>query len=334
MDGRVLTNLFVDLPTAAERVASYESPHPLDGMHRDVPADESDPWAARQAMEQLAALGYIELPADDDPAKMAAAAHWDRRWNLAQVYLTSSRPALAERLLREMLLEQDQPPVRTHLAACLLALDRPDEAAAVVTPLLENDASAPAARLLMGRARLRLQDTAEALRWLEPLRAAEMPPPALSLALGQTYLRCGMLPEAEAAFRRVLERDEFSAQAHDGLGVALRRQGHYEDAVYEHMRAASLQHNRPQTHTNLGVALARTGQVDWAIRAFEQAVALAPDEPFPHRCLARLYHGPKRDRPRARQHAAEMLRCRQLYRARQTAAAGGEAARHPETTQT
>ena len=323
MDGRVLTNLFVDLPTAAERVASYETPHPLDGMHRDVPADESDPWAARQAMEQLAALGYIELPADDDPAKMAAAAHWDRRWNLAQVYLTSSRPALAERVLREMLSERDQPPVRTHLAACLLALDRPDEAAAVITPLLENDASAPAARLLMGRAKLRLQDTAEALRWLEPLRAEEMPPPALSLALGQTYLRCGMLPEAEAAFRRVLERDEFSAQAHDGLGVALRRQGHYEGAVYEHMRAASLQHNRPQTHTNLGVALARTGQVDWAIRAFEQAVELAPDEPFPHRCLARLYYGPKKDRIRARQHAAEMLRCRNLFRAGQVAVTVG-----------
>ncbi len=333
MDGRSLTNLFVGSPTASERVASYEAPHPLDGMHREVPAEEADPWAARQAMQQLAALGYIELPDDDDPAKLAAAAHWDRRWNLAQVYLTSSRPALAERLLREMLSEQDQPTVRTYLATCLLALGRPGDAAEMVAPLLEGDASAPAARILMGRAKLRLQNTAEALRWLEPLRAEEMPLPALSLALGQTYLRCEMLPEAEAAFRRVLERDEFDAQAHDGLGVALRRQGHYEDAVYEHLRAASLQHNRAQTHTNLGIALARTGQVDWAIQAFEQAVKLAPDEPFPHRCLARLYHGPKKNRDRARQHAAEMLRCRNLYRAGQVAAKGDEVTRHPEPVQ-
>ena len=320
MDGRTLTKLFVDPPLAfPERVASYEAPHPLDGTHRDLPAEESDPWAARQAMEQLAALGYIEWH-DDDPARMAAAAHWDRRWNLAQVYLTSSRPALAERLLREMLAEQDQPAVRTHLASCQLALDRPADAAGTVAPLLGGDAPALAARLLMGRAKLRLHDSTEALRWLEPLRAEEMRLPALSLALGQTYLRCEMLPEAEAAFRRALERDDFSAQAHDGLGVALRRQGHYEDAVYEHMRAASLQHNRAQTHANLGIALARTGQVDWAIRAFEQAVALAPDEPFPHRCLARLYHGPKKDRARARQYAAEMLRCRHLVRAAQTVA--------------
>ncbi len=323
MDGRPLTKLFVDpLPATQEKVASYEAPHPLDGMHRDLLAEESDPWTARQAMEQLAALGYIEMPSEG-PAKMAAAADWERRWNLSQVYLHSNRPALAERLLRGMLAERDEPAVRTHLTSCLLAMDRPAEAAEIIAPLLAGDAVAPAAHLLMGRAKLRLRDLAEALRWLEPLRANETQLPALSLALGQTYLRCEMLPEAEAAFRRALERDNHSAQAHDGLGVALRRQGRYEDAVYEHMRAASLQHNRAQTHANLGIALARTGQVDWAIRAFEQAVELAPDEPFPHRCLARLYHGPKRDRERAREHAAEMLRCRQLLRARQAAAPTG-----------
>ena len=326
MDGRPLTNILTDPPAAPERVATYDEPHPLDGVHRDVSAEETDPWAARQALEQLAALGYIEMPDASDPAKMAAAARRDRCWNLAQVYLASSRAAQAEPVLRELLAEQDQPHLRIHLATCLLALRRPAEVAKVVSPLLDAGESAPLARLIMGRAKLRLHEPEEALRWLEPLRAEEMRLPALSLALGQTYLRCEMLPEAEAAFRRALERDEDSAQAHDGLGVALRRQGRYEDAIYEHMRAASLQHNRAQTHTNLGISLARTGQVDWAIRAFEQAVRLAPDEPFPHRCLARLYHGPKRDRDRARQHAAEMLRCRKLFHDRQAAAAGDETA--------
>ena len=123
-----------------------------------------------------------------------------------------------------------------------------------------------------------------------------------------------MFAEAEEAFRRALELDDDNAEAHDGLGLALRRQGRYEDAVYEHMRSAALQHGRMQTHVNLGIALTRAGQVDWAVRAFEQAVQLAPDAPFPHRCLARIYHGPKQDRDRARHHAAEMLRCRKLAR--------------------
>ena len=304
MDGRALTNILVDPPAVPERVASYEEPHPLDGMHRGLSAEETDPWAARQALEQLAALGYIELPDAADPEKFVAGAQWDRRWNLAQVYQSSSRSAEAIPLLRELLAEREIPEVRCRLAACLLAMGQPAEAAAMVEPLFAGNAFAPLARLIMGRAKLRLRENEEALRWLEPLCKQEAELPELSLSLGQVYLRLEMLPEAEAAFRRTLERDEDSAAAHDGLGVVLRRQGKYEDAVFEHMRAASLQHNRPRIHANLGIALARTGQVDWAIRAFEQASQLAPDEPFPHRCLARLYHGPKKDRVRARHHAA------------------------------
>ena len=319
MDGRALLKILVDPPAAPEHIPTYEIPHPLDGIHRDLPTEETDPWAARQALEQLAALGYIELPSDDHPDQSASAAVRDRKWNLAQVYMSSARPAMAEPLLRELLVENDQAMFRCSLGLCLLGLRRPAEAAEIVAPLLDTEGTAPMARLITGRAKLRLHDTAEALRWLEPLRADETRLPRLALALGLTYLRCNLLPEAEAAFRRALERDEDDAEAHDGLGVVLRRQGHYEDAAFEHMRAASLQHNRPQTHVNLGIALARTGQVDWAIRAFEQAVKLYPDQAFAHRCLARLYHGPKRDRDRARHHAAEMLRCRKLVHDRQTA---------------
>ncbi len=314
MDGRPLTKILLDPPAEPEHVASYEEPHPLDGMHRDLPEEETDPWAARQALEQLAALGYIEMPDAGDSTKMAAAALRDRKWNLAQVYLFSGRTAKAEPLLRELLAQQNDPSMRCCLALSLLGLRRPQEAIETVAPLLTGDAPNPMARLLMGRAKLRLGDMAEALLWLEPLREDEMGLPRLWQALGQTYLRGGMLPEAEAAFRRALERDEDDAEAHDGLGVVLRRQRRYEDAIYEHMRAAALQHHRAQTHVNLGIALAQSGQTDWAIRAFEQGAQLAPDQPFPHRCLARLYFSKKKDRARARFHAEEMLRRRHAQR--------------------
>ena len=74
-----------------------------------------------------------------------------------------------------------------------------------------------------------------------------------------------------SAFRRAIEKDDDNAEAHDGLGVALCRQGFYEDAVYEHTRAATLHHHRPQTHFNLGIALAMSQQFDWAISAFSVA---------------------------------------------------------------
>ena len=316
MDGRALTNILADPLPEPAHVPSYEEPHPLDGVHRDLSTEETDPWAARQALEQLAALGYIEMPDADDPDKLVTSTLWDRRWSLAQVYISTSRPAQAEPILRELLVERDVPPLRCSLALCLLSLSRPAEALETVFPLLAADDFAHMARLIAGQAKLRLDDTAEALRLLEPLRGDELRLPRLSLALGQTYLRCGMLPEAEAAFRRALERDEDDAEAHDGLGVVLRRQRRYEDAIYEHMRAAALQHHRAQTHINLGIALAQGGQVDWAIRAFEQGAQLAPEQPFPHRCLARLYFSKKKDRARARFHAEEMLRRRHALRER------------------
>ncbi len=283
-------------------------------MHRGLSAEESDPFAARQAMEQLAALGYIEMPDADDPGKQASEALWERRWNLGQVYFSSGKYAEAVGVLQELLAERDLPHLRCHLALALLHSRRAAEAEALVAPLLATENPLPLACLIAGRARLRQGDSGAALRWLEPLRGQEEHMPYLSMALGQTYLRCRMFAEAEQAFRRALERDEDNAEAQDGLGVALHRQGRYEDAVFHHMRSASLQHRRMQTHVNLGIALTRAGQVDWAIRAFEQAVELAPDAPFPHRCLARLYHGPKKDHARARHHLAEMLRCRQLVR--------------------
>lgn len=323
MDGRALTQLLVTPPTPEQplaRIASYEPPHPRDGVWRGLSVEETDPWAARQAMEQLAALGYIEMPDDDDPQKGAQDALRDRRSNLAQVYFSSGRLPEALALLQELIAEEDQPQWRCHAAFCYLGMGQPERAEAEVAPLVGNpEHEGLLSRLILGQAKLAQQKDEEAGVILEPLRAQEARLPYLMLSLGQLALRRGDLAGAEESFRRALARDEYNSEAHDALGIVLRRTGRLEDAICEHMRAASLQHQRPRTHLNLGIALAKNGQIDWAIRAFEVAAELAPDEPYPHRCLARLYFLVKKDRGRARHHAVEMLRRRQAVRARRQA---------------
>ncbi|MBE7211102.1 MAG: tetratricopeptide repeat protein, partial [Gluconacetobacter diazotrophicus] len=155
----------------------------------------------------------------------------------------------------------------------------------------------------------------QALALLEPLGREDFPQSHLHTLLGQVYARRGMPAEAEAAFRRALERDDENAAAHDHLGTLLRRTGRYEDAVFHHMRSVALQHARPTAHAHLGMALARTGQFDWAIRAFEVAVELAPRYVFAHRCLMHLYRRVKGDDAKAREHfkrAAELRREQQV----------------------
>ena len=151
MDGRALTQIF-DQSVEPDTIPSYEPPHPDDGVHRGLSEEESDPFAARQAMEQLAALGYIEAPDADDPGKQATEALWERRWNLGQVYFSSGRYAEAEAVLRELLGERDQPQLRSHLALCLFPLQRGDEAEAMIAPLLAEATPPPIARLVAGRA--------------------------------------------------------------------------------------------------------------------------------------------------------------------------------------
>jgi tetratricopeptide (TPR) repeat protein len=317
MDGRVLTHIFAE-PVELDRIPSYETPHENDGVHRDVPTEESDTFATRQALQQLADLGYIEISADGDMAKAAAEADRDRRNNLAQVYFSTGRAPKAVELLRNLLAEKDNSELRCHLALCLVGMGRPAEAEQVLAKVPPENTTSPLPRLILGQVRLAQGRLDEAETLLEPLQRENFPLSYLHNALGEIYARRGMLSEAEAAFRRALERDDDNAEAHDRLGTILRRTQRYEDAVYHHMRSAALQHARAGTHIHLGMALARTGQFDWAIRAFEVAVELAPNSVFAHRCLMHLYRRIKNDEAKAGEHLTRLL---ELRRARREAAA-------------
>jgi predicted AlkP superfamily phosphohydrolase/phosphomutase/tetratricopeptide (TPR) repeat protein len=302
MDGRALTRIFAD-PVELERIPSYEAPHEHDGVRRSVAAEEGDPWAARQALEQLAALGYITLPDSDKPQEAIDRVRTDRLNNLAQVYFSSGRLAEAMEILQSLMAEKEDPQLLCRIALCLLASGKIDEADTLMSRIGDDARQFPLVRLVLGQIKLAQKRIDEALVLLEPLEEESFPLSYIHTILGQAYLRGRLFKNAETAFRRALERDDDNSEAHDGLGIALRRQGFYEDAVYEHTRAATLFHDRAQTHVNLGIALAMSQQFDWAIRAFGVAAELAPHSPLPHRWLTRVYRRVMNDDEKAREHA-------------------------------
>ena len=308
--GKPLTAIF-EKEVEVRTTGSLEAPHPDDGVHRGAPEEEKDPWAAQQAIAQLADLGYVESPNADSakPVAMAIEAHDS---HLAQVFFATGRCAEALDLLKKLATQSpDDPSYRARQAMCLIALGRIGEAEATVQKILGANPHYSLARMLLGQIDVLLGKTAEAEAIFADLQEAEAEMPSLHNQLGGICLQQERWEEAAGFFRRTLKADPDFPEAHDGLGVALRHLGEFEEAVNEHMRAVSLQHDRPQTHINLGISLVRVRQIDWAIRAFNVATELAPTQPYPHRCLARIYRQIRPDYDKARHH---LLRARELRR--------------------
>jgi len=97
---------------------------------------------------------------------------------------------------------------------------------------------------------------------------------------------------AIVVYRRALALEPADAVAHFDLGLALERQGQYEDAIFHLSRALELEpsdaHRRALAgaHVNHGVALAKAGDSAGAIAAYRRALELDTQSANTHRNLA------------------------------------------------
>jgi tetratricopeptide (TPR) repeat protein len=103
-----------------------------------------------------------------------------------------------------------------------------------------------------------------------------------------------------------------SANAHNGLGVALARRGRTEEAIEHYREAIRLRADHPHAHGNLGLALVDAGAPDDALERFRRAIDLRPDYAEAHYNLANLLSERGRSEE-AERHYREALRIRPYY---------------------
>ena len=103
MDGKVLTAAFEELP-AVDTIASWEEVSGDDGRH--PPNTRLDPVAAKEALEQLVALGYIE-PLGENMNRAVSRTVRELQYNLCEAYQDADRHAEALDIARQ--LHQDEP---------------------------------------------------------------------------------------------------------------------------------------------------------------------------------------------------------------------------------
>jgi predicted AlkP superfamily phosphohydrolase/phosphomutase/tetratricopeptide (TPR) repeat protein len=132
MDGKVLLDAFEETP-ALRTIPSWEDVPGDDGRH--PPDKRLDPIAAKEALDQLVALGYIEAPGDDAETAVKQTVR-ELRYNLCEAYQDASMHADALEIARELYRsDPDEQRFAVKLFVSCQALGQVDEMERIVEDL-------------------------------------------------------------------------------------------------------------------------------------------------------------------------------------------------------
>jgi hypothetical protein len=218
MPGRVLAEVF-EQPPPCHRIASWESVPGECGMH--PVEDQAGGPAPADALQQLAALGYVDFPAQAS-RKAQRVARTHQRFNLARVYPSQGKPTEALPLLEELTqTEPENLTFQVYLAQCYYQTGRLEDCRPVARAVVGRNPGGPAAQLIEANLCLAENRTAEALERLLAAEKSAPLSPAIRHLMGRLYLDLSRWEDAERTFRELLEVDPEHAEAQVGLAQAL-----------------------------------------------------------------------------------------------------------------
>jgi hypothetical protein len=99
MDGKVLSQAFIEPPPPISFVPSWEEVPGADGRH--PPHTRLDPLAAHEALEQMIALGYIERPNENREVAVRDTMR-ELRYNLGEAFQDDDRHIEANEIFSEL----------------------------------------------------------------------------------------------------------------------------------------------------------------------------------------------------------------------------------------
>ena len=109
------------------------------------------------------------------------------------------------------------------------------------------------------------------------------------IAIGSLLLGTGKPEEAAESFRTALAREPNNAEAHSGLGLALRDSGQLDAAAAETVKAIDMDPAYWRYRWEYGVLNIIAGELEPAIEALKAAIRLSPSTPEPYSSLGGAY---------------------------------------------
>jgi len=108
---------------------------------------------------------------------------------------------------------------------------------------------------------------------------------AVVLCIALTREQLGYWQDNETLFRHALDVTQNNCVAHNGLGVALARNGQINEAISEYREALRLDPDYADAHYDLGNAFFIKSQTDEAISEYREAIRLIPEDAAAHNNL-------------------------------------------------
>ncbi len=271
MDGKPLVDAF-EKPPAVSRIPSWDAVAGDDA--RIASAQRFDPLAAKQAMDQLVALGYVEAPGENLEKAIANTVR-EMRYNLARAYMDGGFYALGAEILAELYdAEPEQYRFGVHLALCHQALGQVAELRALVERMTA-DRQAAAAK------------AGEELKELgERLKARQTEANQLTAEGGVDFEH--LSEEEKQIYDDLRLTARFSRFDLDFLMSWVLLAEAKPEAALEHLaRAGQAEPRRPSLHIQIGETLVALRQWPEAEAAFRRALALDPRNPHAHLGVAK-----------------------------------------------
>ncbi len=130
---------------------------------------------------------------------------------------------------------------------------------------------------------------AQALPYLEQVLQRTPKNGRTLLLAAQVSEELNLPAKTEEYYRRAVEAEPDSAEANNGLGLALGKRGQVADARKYLERAIELRRDYSDAINNLGVLYVQQGQLNDAIAAFQYGIRVAPNEDILYLNLGRAY---------------------------------------------
>ena len=300
MDGKPLVQAF-DRSFIPPRIESWEQVEGEAGMH--PPDKREDPFEARQAIEQLVELGYIDKP-DENQQRAAADATREADYNLARAYLDGGQTAEAIELLEKLVKENpEQLRFALNLAQCYLAQRRRAEARSLIESILDRaqQQTGQVVKQLEARRQQfhkRAQESGDqpATDAGQPSSDGQVPADARqdSAAPDQASaprITKEMLERADrrisALQKRLRSLDvRVAPRAQLLMGVLELHERHAEEAMSHLQEAEKAEPRLPGLHNQIGRVYLRMRRWRDALRAFRKALDIDGDSAMAHDGIA------------------------------------------------